>query len=161
MVNQAGLHGWAGGWAGTSAIQGTSWAVTSESEAHWRCGAAAPGGLAASCRQTLPRSGPGILQGGELTAPPLSVPGFQRAHRQAKARLLQKRQGQPGSSARQQADCVRRQLARWRLPVLPRTPAYSCRIACRTVPAAVDGSAAAKASQAGSSRPGAPSPSPG
>lgn len=56
--------GGAGGQAGTSAIQGTSWAVTSESGGYWGCSAAALGGLAASCGSLVL----GSCRGASLTA---------------------------------------------------------------------------------------------
>lgn len=58
------MGGLEGRQAGTSAIQGTSWAVTSESRDHWGRSTAALGGLAASCCSLVL----GFRRGGKLTA---------------------------------------------------------------------------------------------
>uniref|UniRef100_A0A1D5NW01 [histone H3]-dimethyl-L-lysine(36) demethylase n=1 Tax=Gallus gallus TaxID=9031 RepID=A0A1D5NW01_CHICK len=68
----------------------------------------------------------------------------QGARWHARARLLQKRRALPGPPARQRAEHTWQHSARWRLLTLPRMLPYRYHIDCRTVPAAVDGSRAAK-----------------
>jgi len=88
------------------------------------------------------------LVSGLTTDIPCLISGSQGARWHARARLLQKRRALPGPPARQRAEHTWQHSARWRLLTLPRMLPYRYHIDCRTVPAAVDGSRAAKASWA-------------